>query len=82
MIAFFTLGGSEIIVILFIVLLLFGAKRLPDLARSLGQAKQEFLKATRDLPATLEANSNLSPTPSPTSARPVIVKNTAGNQAG
>lgn len=41
-------SGMEIIVILFIVLLLFGAKRLPELARSLGQAKKEFHKATHE----------------------------------
>ena len=55
MTAFMTLGGSEILVILFIVLLLFGAKRLPDLARSLGQAKQEFIRGARDLPSTAES---------------------------
>ncbi len=40
--AFLQPGPFEIIVILFIVLLLFGAKRLPDLARSLGRSLQEF----------------------------------------
>lgn len=36
------LGPTELIVILAIVMLLFGAKKLPDLARSLGQAQREF----------------------------------------
>ena len=49
MIAFFSLGGSEIILILFIVLLLFGPKKLPELARSIGQAKKEFQRATQDV---------------------------------
>lgn len=36
------LGPTELIIILLIVVLLFGAARLPKLARSLGQASKEF----------------------------------------
>ncbi|HLG01169.1 MAG TPA: twin-arginine translocase TatA/TatE family subunit [Acidimicrobiia bacterium] len=38
------LGPMELIVVLVIVLLLFGANRLPKLARSLGKAQKEFKK--------------------------------------
>jgi sec-independent protein translocase protein TatA len=38
------IDGWEIIVILLIVLLLFGAKKLPDLARSIGASAKEFRK--------------------------------------
>jgi sec-independent protein translocase protein TatA len=41
----FNLGGPDLIVILLIVLLLFGAKKLPELARGMGQAFREFNKA-------------------------------------
>lgn len=41
-------GGWELLVILFIVLLLFGAKRLPDLAGSLGRSLREFRRSTSD----------------------------------
>ena len=46
MLAIFNLGGGEIILILAIVLILFGAKRLPELAKGLGQGIREFKKAT------------------------------------
>ena len=44
--AIFNLGGGEIILILAIALILFGAKKLPELARRLGQGIKEFKKAT------------------------------------
>ncbi|HWA24419.1 MAG TPA: twin-arginine translocase TatA/TatE family subunit [Lacunisphaera sp.] len=40
------IGGPELLLIMFIVLLLFGANRLPDLARGFGKAVREFKKAT------------------------------------
>jgi sec-independent protein translocase protein TatA len=42
------LGPTELIIILVIVMLLFGASRLPKLARSLGQASKEFKDGVRD----------------------------------
>jgi len=42
-------GGQEILVILVLVLLLFGAKRLPELARSLGQGIKEFRKSVKEI---------------------------------
>lgn len=42
------LGGPDLIVILLIVLVLFGAKKLPDLAKGMGQAMKEFQKAKDD----------------------------------
>ena len=44
-----SLGFGEILVILFIILLLFGAKKLPELARGLGQGMREFKKATTEI---------------------------------
>ncbi len=41
-------GGTELIVILLIVLLLFGSKRLPELARSLRRSREEFRKPSGD----------------------------------
>jgi len=41
-------SGPELIIIIFIILLLFGAKKLPELAQGLGKGIREFKKATRD----------------------------------
>ncbi len=42
-------GGPEVLLILFIILLLFGAKKLPELSRSLGKSLGEFKKGKEDL---------------------------------
>jgi sec-independent protein translocase protein TatA len=41
-------GGPQLLIILAIALLLFGGSKLPKLARSLGQAQQEFRKGVAD----------------------------------
>ena len=46
--AIFGLGTPEIILICFVILLLFGAKRIPDLARGLGKSIREFKKASNE----------------------------------
>ena len=43
----FNLGHWELLILFLAILLLFGAKRIPDVARSLGQAITEFKKGTR-----------------------------------
>jgi len=45
---FGNLGGPDLFIILLIVLVLFGAKKLPELARSLGQSMNEFRKAREE----------------------------------
>lgn len=42
-----SLGMPEILVIFFIILLLFGAKKLPELAKGLGKGLKEFKEATK-----------------------------------
>jgi len=42
------LGGTELIIVLVIVLVLFGGSRLPKLARSLGEAQKELKKGMED----------------------------------
>jgi sec-independent protein translocase protein TatA len=44
-----SLGPTELIIIFFIILLLFGAKKLPDLARGLGKGIREFQDASKEI---------------------------------
>lgn len=50
----FGIGATEMILILVVALLVFGPKRLPDLARSLGKGMAEFRRASNDLRQTLQ----------------------------
>lgn len=43
------LGWQELVLILLIVMMLFGAKRLPEIARSMGKSMKEFKDATKGL---------------------------------
>lgn len=47
-------GGLEIAVIVMVILLLFGAKKIPELARGLGQGINEFRKASNDIKSEIE----------------------------
>ncbi len=58
-----SLGFGEILVILFIVLLLFGAKKLPELARGLGQGMREFKRATNEIQDEIKSATNLDEPP-------------------
>lgn len=50
------LNGWEIILIFTLALILFGAKKLPELARGLGQGIREFKKATQGVSEEIEHN--------------------------
>jgi len=50
----FGIGPPELIVIFLIILILFGAKRLPELARSLGRSINEFKNATTNIKNDLD----------------------------
>ncbi|MFN5561403.1 MAG: twin-arginine translocase TatA/TatE family subunit [Opitutaceae bacterium] len=49
LLAVFGLGGPELLLILAVVLLLFGAKKLPELAKGLGRSVKEFKKASNEV---------------------------------
>ena len=52
----FGIGTTELIIIMFIILLIFGAKKLPDLAQGLGKGIREFKKASNDIQEELSIN--------------------------
>lgn len=60
---FLNLGGGEIFVILLVVLLFFGSKRIPDLAKGLGKGMREFKDAMSGIEN--EVRNAASDTPSP-----------------
>ena len=43
------MGGGEIVLIIFVALLFFGSKAIPDVAKTLGKAMREFQKATNEI---------------------------------
>jgi sec-independent protein translocase protein TatA len=62
------IGGPELMFIMFIVLLLFGANKLPELARGAGKAVREFKKATSSVET--EMRRAMEEPPPPPSPRP------------
>ena len=50
----FSLGGGEIALIIFVFVLLFGAKKIPELARGLGKGIREFKDASKDVRSEIE----------------------------
>ncbi len=59
----FGLGTSELVIIMVIVLLVFGAKRLPDIGSSLGKGIREFKRSFREIEHTIESDQDLPPKP-------------------
>jgi len=90
MFGLFNLGGGEIILILALVLILFGAKKLPELAKGLGTGIKEFKKATRDVTEEMHSAMEEPPPPPPKSlpaapvqpeAQQTIPQSTPGTKA-
>ncbi len=51
-----SLGGGEIFLILLVVLLFFGSKKIPELARGLGKGMREFKDATNNIQKEITEN--------------------------
>ena len=55
----FGIGTTELLVILFIILLVFGSKKLPELAKGLGKGINEFKRASQEIQSELDINAPL-----------------------
>jgi len=51
------LGTTEVVVIVLVVLVLFGAKKIPDFAKGLGKGLKEFKDAKNDIKDTIDSDS-------------------------
>lgn len=69
--SFMNLAGPDLIVILLIILVLFGAKKLPELAKGMGQAVKEFQKAKDEFSDELHNAGKANPTTEPEVRAPV-----------
>src|ERR1044072_6728498 len=67
---FALLNGMEVVAILAVILVLFGAKKLPELARGLGQGIKEFKKSSRAIHDELKEAMDVNVPPPPPSAGP------------
>lgn len=52
--AFMNMGGWEILLIMLVILIFFGAKKIPELARGLGKGIREFKDATTEIKDEIE----------------------------
>ncbi len=59
------LSGGELIIVLVAILILFGAKRIPEFAKGLGQGIKEFKKASSDVTNEFHNALNQEPSPPP-----------------
>lgn len=66
----FGMGPWEIVMILVVVLLVFGAKRIPEIAQSLGKGITEFKRGVKDVQTEIENNVNTDPPPAPPPTQP------------
>ena len=72
-ILFLNLGGGEIFVILLVVLLFFGSKRIPELAKGLGKGMREFKDAMSGIESEVKNAANETP-PAAKPAKPEETK--------
>jgi len=50
----FGIGGGELILIIFVVLMLFGSDKIPDIARTMGKAMAQLKNATNDIKSEIQ----------------------------
>lgn len=71
------LSGGELIIVLVAILILFGAKRIPEFAKGLGQGIKEFKKASSDVTNEFQNAMNQETPPPPPPVKPPAAPETA-----
>lgn len=77
------IGGTEVVFIFLAILLLFGSKKIPEIARAMGKGMREFQKATDDIKRELkdvEKENPLKDTPEPTNTKEPDIKSPESQQ--
>jgi len=62
---FENVGGGELLVILFVILVFFGPKKMPELGKNLGKGIREFKNAMKDIQEGVEKSMKDPPSPPP-----------------
>lgn len=62
---FENVGGGELLVILLVILIFFGPKKMPELGKNLGKGIREFKNAMRDIQEGVEKSMKDPPSPPP-----------------
>ena len=70
MLAVMGLSGGELVLVLVVILVLFGAKRIPEFAKGLGKGINEFKKASREVTDEIERSVEETPPPAKPAPRP------------
>ena len=73
------LSGGELVLVLVVVLVLFGAKRIPEFAKGLGKGINEFKKASREVTDEIERATDEPPPPTKPAPRPPDSQTVAQN---
>jgi sec-independent protein translocase protein TatA len=68
------IGFTELLVIFLVVLILFGARRIPDIAQGLGKGIREFKKAVREVQGDVDATEG-------SKAKPGRIENNSGDKS-
>lgn len=75
---FENIGWGELVLIIIVIIVFFGPKRIPDIAQSIGKGIREFRKAMKDVQDEVTKSVNEEPKPKP--AEPKQVQSPAPNQ--
>jgi len=81
MLAVLGLSGGELVLVLVVILVLFGARRIPEFAKGLGKGITEFKKASREVTDEIERAVEEPPPPPPPPPKAPVANSSAENSS-